>query len=176
MQSEGDFFSSKIEKSSVVINDAYHQIRNAPCDDRQVNDLCRCFRYLIFWCHVQRKFMYRMYALEVTLLYADNERYREIFIHIIIIIGDATLFIIMNRVLRTWNCMFQKFIYGIRTIPRESLFPHRFRQNKIYYSKHSHSMSCCKSQSSLDRARNHHHLNLWLESRLWRERCSSRLA
>jgi len=49
---------------------------------------------------------------------------------------------------------------AICMIPRETLFPRRFRQRKVYYSKHSRSISYCKSQSLLDRARNHHHLNL----------------
>ncbi|KYN10858.1 hypothetical protein ALC57_17058 [Trachymyrmex cornetzi] len=35
VQSNGDLFSSKIEQSSVLVDDAYCQIRNAPCDDRQ---------------------------------------------------------------------------------------------------------------------------------------------
>jgi len=68
---DGGFFSPKVEQSSVLVDDAYCQIRNALCDDRQVSDLRRCFRYLISWCHVRGKFMYRMYAfivaLEVTL-------------------------------------------------------------------------------------------------------------
>jgi len=79
VQSDCDFFTSKVEQSPVLVDDTYRQIRNAPCDDRQVNDLRRCFRYLISWCHVRGKFMYRMYAFIVAVcarsnvtLYADN--------------------------------------------------------------------------------------------------------
>jgi len=56
---------------------------------------------------------------------------------------------------------------GIETLSEEQvLLRSSFHQNKIYYSKHLRSISCCKSQNSLDRARNRHHLNLWLESML----------
>ena len=53
VQSNGDLFSAKIEQSSVLVDDAYRQIRNAPCDDRQVNDLRRPLRYLISWRHAR---------------------------------------------------------------------------------------------------------------------------
>jgi len=46
VQSDGDFFSSKVEQSSVLVDDAYRQIRNAPYDEWQVNDLRRCFDIL----------------------------------------------------------------------------------------------------------------------------------
>ena len=42
------------------------QIRNAPYDDRKVNDLHRSFRYLISWRHTWRKLVYRMHTLVVA--------------------------------------------------------------------------------------------------------------
>jgi len=46
MQSNSDLFSTKI-KQSILIHNANHQVRNAPCNDRKINDLCRCFRSFI---------------------------------------------------------------------------------------------------------------------------------
>jgi len=67
MQSNSNFFSTKIEQSTVLINNANRLVRNAPCDDWKVNDLCRRSRYLISWWYVWWKFMYRVYALVVAI-------------------------------------------------------------------------------------------------------------
>jgi len=67
MQSNSDLLSAKIEQLIVLINNANRQVRNVPCDDWKVNDLCRRFRYLISWWHVRRKFMGHVYALVVAI-------------------------------------------------------------------------------------------------------------
>ena len=66
VQSNGDLLSAKIEQSVILIHNAKRQIRNAPYNDRMVNDLRRSFRYLISWWHAQRKLMYRMHTLVVA--------------------------------------------------------------------------------------------------------------
>ncbi|EZA55660.1 hypothetical protein X777_04302, partial [Ooceraea biroi] len=43
VQSDGDLFSTKVEQSVGLIDNAYRQIRNAPYDNWQVNDLSRPF-------------------------------------------------------------------------------------------------------------------------------------
>jgi len=73
MRFNSDLFSAKIERSTVLINNVNHQVRNAPCDDWKVNDLCRRFRYLISWWYVRRNsyivcmHLSLVYAPEVTL-------------------------------------------------------------------------------------------------------------
>jgi len=44
-----DLFSVKIKQSIVLIRNTNRQVRNAPCDDWKINDLCQHFRYFISW-------------------------------------------------------------------------------------------------------------------------------
>jgi len=59
-------FFCEIEQSTVLIYNTNHQVHNALCNDWKVNNLCRRFRYLISWWHIQQKFMYRIYVVVCT--------------------------------------------------------------------------------------------------------------
>jgi len=48
MHFNSDILFAKIKQSIALIYNA-SQVRNASCNDRKVNDLCRCFQYFISW-------------------------------------------------------------------------------------------------------------------------------
>ena len=69
VQSDANLFTSKIEQPSVLIHNAYRQIRNDPCGDWKVNDLRGHSRYLISWVGLSEK-IHVSYVQRLPLLYA----------------------------------------------------------------------------------------------------------
>jgi len=55
---------SSPRKSSVLIHNTNRQIRKTPYDQK-VNDLCRSFRYFIWW-HARQKLVYRVHTRVVA--------------------------------------------------------------------------------------------------------------
>jgi len=81
MQSNCDLVSAKIKQSIILVHHANYQIRNAPCNDRKMNDLRRPFRYLISRRHARRKFVYHVHV-PIVAVYIHCHVALDTYIHI----------------------------------------------------------------------------------------------
>ena len=80
VQPNGEFFSTKIEQSAVLVYHMNRQILNALYDDRKVNEIiCRSFRYLISWRYARWKLVYCVHASIVAVPIVTLHSIRMIF-------------------------------------------------------------------------------------------------